>query len=108
MNRMQHADVVRKKWFPGTNDLSVSVIREATLSDNLSSVESRRLQQITVRMADGDRTIPLTWESATWLAAALLAAVEQSRDLRRGHETDFLSEEMTAQMAAVESRGGTS
>lgn len=79
-----NAEQIDRKWFPSIGTLSVSAIREATLNDDLSQIRVRRLRHIEIATdrESGKPVLQLEWREAQWLAHALEAALDATRDLR--------------------------
>lgn len=84
---IQHTEQVARRWFPGLRDVAISVVRSATLDDELRQVECRRLEQINVWFKGADTQISMNRAEVEWLRLAFAAALEATDDFAPADET---------------------
>lgn len=73
--KITHTEEIARKWFPGTNEMRVSVTRTARLDDTLAAIESRRLTHIGIDWQRGEVAAAIDREQAEWLRDALTDAL---------------------------------
>jgi hypothetical protein len=78
--RIQYAEEIARKWFPGSNEIKVVVARSATLDDELREVVHRRLERISITWARGESSLALGRDEIVWLRSALDAALVATED----------------------------
>lgn len=71
---LAHSEQISHRWIPGSGDWAVYVEREATLTADLSQLESRRVRN--VRLIANDLDLDLRREVAVWLRDALTQAID--------------------------------
>lgn len=70
-------ETVASQWLPGMNTMTVSLVREASLNDDLSEVTWRRVKGVRIDLGR-DSGIPefdISTEAAEWLRDALVKAM---------------------------------